>query len=163
MDLVLSMLSPVPSSTLSISAETAGSVARHLRPLSAKVFSPSATDRAVDGVAVVDSFLRLLASTPTTAVGEICTPRCPGLFTDVTVLETMLLVGVLATFPCLASELTTVLADAGLISLLLVLMVLVATVVVGVATMLVKPASAPNVSGAEATWPLDVPVTISEV
>ena len=70
---------------------------------------------------------------------------------------------VLATFPCLASELTTVLADAGLISLLLVLMVLVATVVVGVATMLVKPASAPNVSGAEATWPLDVPVTISEV
>ena len=75
----------------------------------------------------------------------------------------MLLVGVLATFPCLPSELTTVLADAGLISLLLVLMVLVATVVVGVATMLVKPASAPNVSGAEATRPLDVPVIISEV
>lgn len=163
MDLVLSMLSPVPSLTLSISAETAGSEARHLRPLSAKVFSQSATDRAVDGVAVVDSLLRLLASAPTTAVGEICTPRCPGLFTDVTVLETMLLVGVLATLPCPASELTTGVADAGLISLLLVLMVLVATVVVGVATMLVKPASAPNVSGAEATRPLDVPVTISEV
>lgn len=109
------MLSPVPSSTLSISAETAGSVARHLRPLSGKVFSPSATDRAVDGVAVVDSLLRLLASAPTTAVGEICTPRRPGLFTDVTVLETMLLVGVLGTFPCLASELTTVLVDVGLV------------------------------------------------
>ena len=164
MDPVLSMLSPVPSATLSISAETAGSVARHLRPLSANVFSPSSKDRAVDGVAVEDSLLRLLASAPKTAVGEICTPRRPGLFTDVTVLEKMLLVGVLVTFSCLASELTTVLADVGLISLLLVLMVLiVATVVVGVATMLVKPASAPNVSGAGATWPLDVPVTISEV
>ena len=61
----------------------AGSVARYLRPLSAKVFSPSATDRAVDGVGVVDSLLRLLASAPTTAVGEIWTPRRPGLVTDV--------------------------------------------------------------------------------